>query len=358
MNVGGAETMLMKLYRQMDREKYQMDFALMSDGRGFYESEIESLGGKIYHLPYKSKNPIRCFTQLKATVKENKYEYVMRSGDNAASVIDLIAAKKGGATALIFNSTNSRTYSESKKEKFAHSLFKSTIKKVPTLKIGCSVAANDFIFGNGSVQRGDSIVFHNALRIPDFLFSEEWRREIRGKLGIPLDAFVIGNVGRYNRQKNHSYLLDVFKLVMEKRPNSYLVLFGEGELRAALEKQANLLGITDRVILTGIRNDINHCLSALDVFAFPSLYEGLPNAVVEAEASGLPCILSNTITEEVKLTDNVSFLPIDKESRERWANEITSTSNKRNANAYNDLKRAGYDIEDVTVSLTKLIFNE
>ena len=356
MDVGGAETMLMKIYRQINREKYQMDFALMSEGKSFYEDEIKLLGGRIFHITNKSTSLIKFFKQLRKIVAENNYKYVMRSGDNAACVIDLIAAKRGGAKTLIFNSTNSRTNSETNKEKFIHFLFKPLVKSVPTIKIGCSQNSNDFMFGKRSVSNGKSYVFHNALRIKDYCFNNQWRESIRRELNIPDDAFVIGNVGRFQRQKNHKFLVSVFREVLKRQQNSIMVLFGEGNLKNSILNKAKQYGISNRVILTGVRSDINKCLSALDVFAFPSLYEGLPNAVVEAEAAGLPCILSDTITKEVKFSDFVFFLPIGEQNVELWADTILSKGKKRNQNAAMDLEKAGYDIEKETAALVNLLF--
>lgn len=356
MDVGGAETMIMKLYRQIDKNEYQMDFALMSAGKSFYEDEISSLGGKIFHITYKSKNPVKCFREIRSIVKENKYHWVMRSADNAAGAIDLLAAKLGGAKTLVFNSTNSKTYSESKQEKLAHFLFMPLVKTLPTLKIGCSEAANDFLFGKNSVKNHKSFIFHNALEIRDYKYNQKWRNEIRAELGIPNDALVIGNVGRFNRQKNHKFLLAVFSEIFKTHKNAYLALFGTGELKDDILNKAREYGFSKNLIMPGLRSDINKCLSALDVFAFPSLYEGLPNAVVEAEAAGLPCILSDTITREVKLAENVRFLPIDEESTEKWASEIVSNANDRNPNAESDLENAGYSIDETADKLVKLIF--
>lgn len=356
MNVGGAETMLMKIYRQIDKEKFQMDFILMSEGKSFYEDEIKSLGGKIYHVCHKSKNPIKSFRQLKKIVKNGGYRYVMRSADNAAAVIDLIAAKTAGAKILVFNSTNSRTFSESLKEKIAHKLLSPLVRTIPTLRIGCSITANDFMYGRKSVEKRKSVVFHNALNIEEFAYNDTWRQSIRNELNIPHDAFVIGNVGRLNKQKNHIYLLNVFRELIKRKENSYLVIFGEGDLKESIINEANRFGVSNKLILPGVRKDVNKCLSALDVFAFPSLYEGLPNAVVEAEAAGLPCVLSNTITEEVKIAKNVAFLPISQISIEKWAKTILSFEGSRNANAIYDLEKAGYSIDTTVKQLTNLIF--
>lgn len=358
MDVGGAETMIMKIYRNLDREKFQMDFALLTTRKTYYEDEIVKLGGRIFHLTPKSKNPFKNFKETRTLVENNHYDYVMRTGENAASVLELMAAKKGGATHLIFNSTSSRTMAGTVKEKVVHFLYKRKMRTIPTLKIGCSTSANDFMFGKNSVAKGESIVFNNALDLNDFRFGLTNRMKIRNEFNIKPDEILIGNVGRLSKAKNHYFLLKVFQLIKRKAPKSKLILFGDGELRDPLLKEiSSNEEIRDAVIMAGVRNDINACLSALDVFAFPSFYEGLPNALIEAQAVGLPCVVSNQITEEVKLTDNLIFVPIDK-GPEIWAETILHNIGNNNEKATEQIKNAGYDIKDEVEKLQQIIFEK
>lgn len=352
MNAGGAETFLMKVYRNLDRDIFQMDFCV-TNKENKYEDEIVKLGGRIYVIPPKSKNPIKSFYSIIKLVKKEQYKYVIRVNEHSLSTIDLIAAKLGGASCLAMRSSNSA--SDSKLSTVLHKMFMFLPKLVPNVKIAPSKLAAEYTFGKKEAESKVHII-NNGLDIDDFSFNELSRKEIRNQLGID-DELVIGHVGRFNAQKNHSYLLDVFSEIAKRNNEAILLLVGEGILENEIKQKAIELGIIHRCIFTGVRSDVNKLLCAMDVFVFPSLYEGMPNTVIEAQTSGLKCFVSDSITKEANVNGMVTFLPIDSNPA-IWSDQILNSKldyDRLCSAEY--MISSGYSISDTATKFSELIFN-
>lgn len=356
MNAGGAETFLMKVYRSLDRSRYQLDFCVNVPEAGVYDEEIRSLGGRIYRVVQKSEDPVRSFLQTRDLVKAEKYDYVMRVNEHALSTLDLLAARLGGAKHLIMRSSNSR--SPGKLHTALHHLFRFLPKAVPTVKLAPSTEAAEYTFGKGCVARGKVSLLKNGLDTDKFRFCEEVRQAYREKLDIA-DRLVVGHVGRFDEQKNHGFLLEVFARVKQLREDAVLLLVGDGKLREEIARKAETLGIADSVRFLGIRSDVPQLLSAMDVFLFPSLYEGMPNTVLEAQTSGLPCIVSDTVTEEAGVTELVSFLSLG-DSPEHWAQQVVAHCKAQTAHraaAALWMRQEGYNIVDTSHRFVELVFD-
>ncbi|OFD36886.1 glycosyltransferase family 1 protein [Bacillus mycoides] len=354
-NAGGAETFLMKLYRALDKTKYQMDFYCMSLEKGYYEEEIKELGGKVYYAVPKSQNWIKAFLTLKNVVKENKYECVMRVSQHSLATFDLIAAKMGGAKTLVQRSSNSNA--ASKIGRILHDLFKWLPMIIPNVKIAPSSEAAEYTFGKNCVKDGKATLVRNAIPLNAFLFKQEKRNEIRKELNLD-NKFVVGHVGRFDTQKNHGYLIDVFSEIVKRNTNSILVLTGKGSLENDIRKKVEMMGLTEKVILTGVRSDVPDIMMAMDVFIFPSLYEGMPNTVIEAQGTGLPCIISDTITRESDITGNVTYLSIN-DSAESWAeNAVSYLKGYERKNVQKEFVEKGYDITSESEQLMRMIHHE
>lgn len=339
MNAGGAETFLMKIYRALDKSKYQMDFCVSSAKKGFYDDEIKSMGGKIIHITKKSKNPIKSFFDIKHVVKTGNYKSVIRISQHSLSSIDLLAAKLGGAKKLIFRSSNSNSCG-SILNRFFHILFKPLAIIIPNVKIAPSDVAAIHMFGKSQFVTAKVKILNNGLNVNDYKFNEEIRKIKRKELNINDDELVIGHVGRMTKQKNHKFLIDIFNEYLKKNSNARLLLIGNGELETEIREYIKSKGILHKVEMLGVRSDTNQLYQAMDCFVFPSLYEGMPNTVIEAQTSGLKCIVSNTITKDVNITSKVSFYSIY--DIEEWVNNI-SVSQKR-IDDYKVIKKYGYDI--------------
>jgi glycosyltransferase involved in cell wall biosynthesis len=181
---------------------------------------------------------------------------------------------------------------------------------------------------------------NNAVNVEEFLFNKEMRQKIRRELNVH-DELVIGHIGRFNKQKNHEFLIDIFKLVVEKRPDAVLVMAGEGNLKPQIEKKVADLGLSSNVRFLGVRSDIANLMQGLDLFLFPSLFEGLPVVLVEAQAAGLKCLISDSITKETNITERIEFASLG-ESPEEWANKILS-STYEHVDTSKQLSEKGYD---------------
>lgn len=356
LNTGGAETFLMKIYRTLNREKYQMDFCVMNKEIGFYEKEILSLDGKIFHIIPKTENMLNSFLSIKEIVKKNGYEYVIRINEHSLSVIDLIAARLGGAKKLILRSTNANT--GNKKRYILHKIFQFLPKTIPTIKIAPSTEAAEYTFGKEQVKKGKIHILNNGIPIEKFLFSEEKRNLKRKELDVK-DKYVVGHVGRFMTQKNHAYLLEIFKEIKNKIPNAMLLLVGDGELRKNIENRVKKLELENDVKFLGVRTDIPELFMAMDIQVFPSFFEGMPNTIIEAQGSGLPCLISDTITREADITGLVTYMSLH-DSPKIWAEKCLEIKNmeKERKNTKEDFIKAKYDINSVTEEFIKLVFDE
>lgn len=356
MNAGGAETFLMKIYRQLDRTKYQMDFCINVSEECFYESEILSLGGKIYRIPPKSVSLKNFKKQLYCIIKSNNYKYVLRITSNTLGFMDLKIAHKAGASICAARSSNSSD-GGGLKSKVAHKIGGALYSKYVNVRFAPSDLAAKYTFGKKAYESGSITILHNAIDLKEYGYSEKMRRFIREEFKISDDMTVIGHIGRFMAQKNHGFLLEIFSKYTEKNEKSTLMLVGSGELESVIKERASSLGILDKIIFTGVRSDVPALLSAMDVFVFPSLYEGMPNTVIEAQATGLPCLIADTITREADITGLVEYLPLD--DVKVWANRISSLLLPIvRTTPIKQFKDSGYDIETVTKQFVELIFKE
>lgn len=355
MNAGGAETFLMKMYRKLDKNKYQMDFAVAIVEKGFYDDEIIKMGGKIFNITPKSKGILQNFVDIKQLVKNGEYQYVLRISQHSLSALELLAAKLGGAKVRVFRSSNSNTTTGSKKQLVLHKICMFMPKYFANVRIAPSTEAAEYMFGKHCVKNGRAKLLHNAVDTTIYCYDEIARKSLRAEFGFNDNDFIIGHIGRFNQQKNHKFLIKIFNEVHKKRSDSYLVLVGSGELENQVKEQIKKLGIENNVIFAGLRNDVPKILSAFDMFLLPSLYEGMPNTVIEAQATGLPCVIADTITKEADITGLVSYLPLKDEAK--WANVLLKCSSlERNRITKEYFVRNKYDIDSTVVKFEAIVF--
>ncbi|MEK6263425.1 MAG: glycosyltransferase family 1 protein [Clostridium sp.] len=333
MNRGGQETFLMNVYRAIDRERIQFDFIVHSQEHGDYEDEIEGLGGRIFRVTRKEKSILRNFYDIKRVVKDNQYKIVQRHSNNSFVVWDLLASKLGGAKMLIAHSHSSNSQSP-----ITHKICRPILKLIATHRYACSSKAGKWLYGEADFK-----IINNGIASTEYIYSPESCKEVRQELDLE-NKFVIGHVGRLTKAKNHLFLLDIFSIIRKTVENAVLILVGDGELREEIEKKISELELQDSVKLLGVRSDVPRLLQAMDVFLFPSLYEGLPVSVVEAQASGLPCVISDTITDEVVLTNLVSRCSLG-DSAEQWAQIVSQYTEIFDRHSDIDsIINAGFDI--------------
>ena len=335
MNRGGLETMLMNYYRHIDRDNVQFDFLVHREARADYDDEIEQLGGRIYRIsrliPW--SNSYR--KELGAFFKNHPEYKIIHVHQDCLSGVVLKMAKEAGIPVRIAHSHSS---SQDKNLKYPIKLYyKRMIPKYATQLFACGKAAGDWMFGGAPYQ-----IINNAIDLQLYRYQAETAETVRKELGIPLDAFVVGHVGRFSTPKNHSFLIDVFSEIYKQRPNSMLMLVGDGELRVETEKKVHGLGLEKNVVFTGVRSDVPQLLQATDVFVFPSLYEGLPVTMIEAQAAGLSCFISDKVPADCILTPNVQQLPLT-ELVDAWAYRILAASTKK-ADYFAKIAETGFDI--------------
>lgn len=342
MNRGGAETLIMNLYRNIDRSKVQFDFLTCKDG--IFDSEIKELGGTIHRIPYVSD--VGHFGYIKSLndffFSHNDYT-IVHSHLNRMSGFVLRAAKKAGIRYCISHSHNTGGEGGllTKGYKWYSGLF---IPSNSDYSLACSQAAAKWLFGK---KASYVTLLNNGIEPEMFRYSPDIRMMKRQELGIN-DQFVIGHVGRFTKQKNHKFLVEVFAEFVKRKPESILLLCGDGVLRKDIERRVNELNIQSKVRFLGVRSDINQLLQAFDLFLFPSLHEGLPVTLIEAQAAGIPCLISDEITKEVDIgLELMKFLELT--SVDSWVTELEIFSvgkRERNDSKLKMLRDKGYDIKN------------
>ena len=352
--MGGAETFLMKLYRNLDRSRFQMDFCINRESKQFYEDEINALGGKIHRIPCKSDSVTGFRRGLFNTIKSSRYEYVLRVASNAMGFLDLKIAHDAGARVCAAR-TSSAGGDLSLKAKCAHIIGQMLYGRYVNVKIAPSDLAAIHTFGKRAYETNEVVMLRNALNLDEFKFKGESRCAVRLKYGIPEMAKVVGHVGQLRIEKNHKFLLRVFAELSKGSGDTYLLLVGAGDQAEALKKQVSSLGITERVVFAGAQQDVPAYLSAMDVFVMPSFYEGMPNAVIEAQATGLPCVVADTITREANITGLVEYVSL-RQSVEHWADIVSRLFAAKRRDTRADFVANGYEIKAVTREFERIIF--
>ena len=343
---GGVEAVVMNYYRHIDRSKVQFDFLVDSDSTLVPREEIEGLGGRIFEIP--PYQHVFAYQEALERLFRREGWQIVHSHINALSVFPLRAAKRAGVPVRIAHSHSTSGKGELAKNT-AKALLKTQSNRYPTHRFACSKLAGEWLFG----KNADFEVVYNAIELDRFAFDPEARTKVRADLGLVGGEFVIGHVGRFTKQKNHQFLVDVFEQVAKRRDDAVLLLVGTGEAEASVERSVAERGLADRVWFLGQRTDMSDIYAACDVFVLPSLYEGLCLVGVEAQRSGLPCLFSNAITREVDVTGECRFLAID--DPRVWADAICGLESCGDDErfAMGDDVFADYDIKKRGAWLTK-----
>ena len=321
MHRAGLETMLMNYYRNIDRDKIQFDFLVHRQEHSDYDDEIESLGGRIYRAPrlYPQNYPAY-FRYMKQLFQEHPEYKIVHSHIDAMSLLPLLAAKRAGIPNRIAHS-HSTSIEDRGAKRIVKQIFRYMLPKAANYQLACGEQAGKFLFRSRNYE-----IIPNAVDASKFLFSHEVRNRKRIELGIQ-DEFIIGHVGRFTYVKNHPFLIEIFCEVLKRKPNSKLLLVGTGPDEENICALAESKNVKERVIFLGSRNDTHELYQAMDVFAMPSLYEGVPVVGIEAQFSGLPCIFSDRVPEEVAFTDRCRFEPLNL-GAEQWARILLDTQHQ------------------------------
>ena len=345
---GGAESMVMNIYRRVDRGAFQFDFVVCTPDRGAFEDEIESLGGRVYRVPRLGPGSFFRFIRAwHALFREHpEYEIVHGHLRSSASVYLGIARRHGRVTVIHSHSTSSGEGFPA----LVKDLLQLPLRHTADYLVACSNEAGLWLYGKKAVKKSNYFVLKNAVDAKTFRFDEQKRRAARGALGLD-GRLVVGHIGSFIPVKNHAFLIDIFSEVCRKDDGAVLLLVGSGELVEETERAARAPGLTGRVVFAGVRDDIPDLLCAMDVFVLPSKWEGLPLTAVEAQAAGLPCILSDVVTRETAISPLVSFLPL-RDGAEAWADEILSRAGGGDRpDMSRAVRDAGYDSAETAAFL-------
>jgi glycosyltransferase involved in cell wall biosynthesis len=350
MNRGGIETQIMNLYRKIDKSKFQFDFLVTRDEAGVFDEEIKKLGGKIHRIPSVRKEGLFEFIKNIDKFFINHKEYkIVHCHMNTWSGLFLNIAKRHNVPIRIAQSHSAQ---QGVKNSSLKGIIENSFKKIMRsfIKEGANhfwavgEEAGAWLYGEKIAQTKMKI-FPNAKDLEIYKYDPNVREELRKELGIPTDTFLIGHVGSFSPVKNHIFLLKVINYLRGTGKAYKLCLVGDGPLKSEIEKSVSNMQLKDKVIFLGLRNDVNKLMSVFDVLMLPSVFEGMPNVVIEAQAASLPCIVSNTITREVDMgMELVDFISLDK-SLKNWSESLDSIHihNHRSINT-DKIHKNGYDI--------------
>lgn len=318
LHFGGAQAFLMNVYNNIDREKVQFDFVVTPEEKKDLYEQVEQMGGRICVCPkYTGKNHFAyCRWWNDFFAEHPEYHVIHGHVRSTASIYLKIAQKYGLVTIAHSHSTSNGSGISA----IVKNIMQLPIRHTADYLFACSDKAGKWLYGEKATKQPNYRMIPNGVDLKRFAFHEEKRRQMRNQLKITEDTFVVGHIGRITVPKNHQFLVELFAAYHKENPQSRLLLVGDGELFEAVQQQCTQLGIREAVIMVGSKTNTEDYYQTMDIFVFPSLWEGLPVSVVEAQANGLICLLSDVITRDVDLTDQVKYLSLNEKSR--WINEI------------------------------------
>lgn len=351
MNRGGQETFIMNVFRSIDRGQVGLDFLCTESGEGDYDKEIKKMGGSIYNLPPLENKHFKMFALLYSLwielkrLSKNHDIFEIHTQHAMDAFLSSIVAKKAGFKTVIVHSHNTNTLYHRK----LHFVFRPLLQMINIKRFACGEEAGKWMFGTSKF-----LIINNGINIREFTFSQQQRNVVRRENHLE-NTVVIGHVGRFNKQKNQAFIIKVFQEFLKLHPKSKLLFIGAGEDKPQIEDMVKQSSLENKVEFCGARNDVNKLYQAMDLFILPSFFEGLPVVLVEAQASSLPCLVSDSVTREVEVTDRIEFLSL-KEDASVWANKLNELLVKFNNRKDEILaiRKHGYDIHDVSKKLEKL----
>lgn len=354
LNIGGSQMMIMNIYRNIDREKIQFDFIVDHSEHLYFADEIEKMGGKIFLLPQFKGNNYFEIKKAWNNFFENHPEYkILHSHVRSYASLYIPVAKKYGIFTIIHShSTSNGTDGFA----FIKDLLQYPLRFQADYYMACSDKAGKWLFGNKIVKQRNYCIISNAIDTQLFNYNKDKREKVRKKLTLE-GKFVIGHVGRMTYPKNHLFLIDVFKEICKFRDDAVLLLVGDGDLRYSIEKAIYDNELKDKVIILGNRSNTQDYYQAMDVFAFPSLWEGLGIVAIEAQTSGLPCVVSERIPKEMDLGIGLINVVSLEAGKKCWAKEILDTDIQNRTGRVDNIRKAGYDIKENALKIQKFYLN-
>lgn len=319
MHSGGAETMLMNIYRKINKSKMQFDFFVSTKYECFYDNEIISLGGTIYRTVTKSTQPLKYCWDLWHLLRQKRYPIIHVHASNAMSAIPITIGKVSGIPKRIVHSHTSNASGK----KMLHYVMRPILNAMATDKYSCSDVASNWMFGK---YQKEIVVINNPIDCNLFKFDKDARGKMRTSMGLENEIIYV-HVGGFSKQKNHEFLIEIFSEIRKKNQNSVLLLVGSGELFPKIKEKVSNQNLQNSIRFLGIRSDVSSILKGCDAFLLPSLFEGLPLTLIEAQSTGLKCYISDVITQQVAVTDLIKMISLEKSAKE-WADIILKDINR------------------------------
>lgn len=353
---GGLSTVMLNYYRELWQwpvyaDRLQIDFLSHGDIKDELRAEIEAHGCHFFSMPGRKSNPIGHYRTFDTVLRNGNYDVLHYNCNSGLDGLELAIAKK------YVNNRICHIHNSSPRYPLGHRILVGTLRRSYTKAVAVSEESGRWLYGDGA----DFEVLNNAIDVHKFSYDATVRERKRAELGVGDNTFVVGSIGRMKKgdQKNTGFLIRVFALAHKRMPDSRLVIVGDGDLRPRWEHMASELSVADAIDFLGFRTDVAEWMQAFDVFCFPSRWEGLPLAAVEAQAAGLPVLASETIPHEIGITPLVSFLPIGEEDERAWADEILLRAKeplpkRGDPDIAQNLSVSGYDIRHEVEKLVAL----
>lgn len=355
MNRGGAENAIMNYYRHIDRGKVQFDFLLTEYRKCHFEDEIRSLGGKVFRVPLlKISNPLPYFRAVSSFFDDHHEYKIVHSHTSSKSFFPLCIAKVKGVPVRIAHSHGS--HSEPGLNGWIRDFLKYPLIKVTTHHLACGKEAAKWLFGEKMYKEKSVRIFPNVIECDNFAYNSSIREQYREKLGVSDDKIVLGCTARFCYPKNQVFAVDVLNELLQIYNKTILLLVGDGNQRTEIEQRISQFGLNKFVIFTGVVPNVSDYEQAMDVYLMPSLFEGLPLSLIEAQISGLRCYVSKGIPKEADKTGLVTFLPLE-DGAKKWADLINANKNYERRSYVGELKAAGYDAETSAKDLQDFYLN-
>lgn len=350
MNRAGLETFIMNMYRCIDKEKYSFDFLCLMDQKGDYDNEIYELGGEIFYAPLKANGGVRRhfynYALLKREFKKYVGKYDIVHIHNYHAFDSYLYAKS--ALSAGFKKTIVHSHSTNAEfHKWLHYCFRYLLDRLPIVKLACSQKAGEWLFGDKNIK-----VISNGIDTKRYEFNLEIRKKYRNEFGLD-NCFVIGHVGRFEYVKNQVFLCEILPAIQNSIPNAKLVFVGDGVELDNVKKICYEKHIEGALFL-GSRNDVNNFYQIFDIFAFPSFFEGIPLSIIEAETSGLPCVVSSGVPFDVDIVDNIYHINLN--NPDEWVRKICAIYRMSIDRTINktQIVNKGYDIYKSCEELEKI----
>lgn len=345
--MGGLETFVLTLYRNMSHEEYHFDF-ITYDPHIPFEDELLQSGSHIYRITPRSVNFMKYKSDLDKVFKEGNYDIFWSNRTTLSSIRPFQSAKRHGVPIIVCHSHQSKNMG-TLFTLCMHTINRYRVKKYITKKAACSDVAAKWFFGNDK----EVVILNNSVDTEAYDYNEEKSKKLKSEFGLE-NAFVVGHIGRFAPEKNHVFLIEIFEKILEKEKDAVLLLCGDGDKRKETEALVEAKGLQEKVQFLGIRKDIVDILQVLDVMVFPSFFEGLPFVLVEAQAAGLPCFVSDGVSRQAKLTDILEFIPLEK-GADYWADVIVGHRGEKRRSKKGQMEKSGFSISNLMCQINESI---